>query len=145
VARKLGADHTVFAEDDDLIATVRNVTGGQLADLVIDATPHATQPVVDAMEIVRPGGTIVLAGVKWGREVAGFVSDRIVMKEITMRGVLAASSNSFRRAMQMIASGRHPLHLLHTHRFSLDQAAEAVLTLAGDVGDGRAIAVTINP
>src|SRR5262249_19896628 len=126
LATELGADVTICVEDEDTVAVVRDATAGALADLVVDATPLATQPVVDALEVARVGGTIVLAGVKAGREVPGFVSDRIVMKELTIRGVLAARSEAFRLAMSLIASRRYPLAKLHTHDFPLDLAADAV-------------------
>ena len=122
-----------------------DATDGALADLVIDTTPNATKPVVDALEIVRVGGTVVLAGLKWGREVPGFVSDQLIMKEITMRGVAAASSLSYRKAMQVLASHHHPLHLLHTHSFPLERAADAIMTFARETSDRTAIAVSINP
>ncbi|MBV9661240.1 MAG: zinc-binding dehydrogenase [Acidimicrobiales bacterium] len=145
LASLLGADVTVCVEDEETIEAVRNATGGTFADLVVDATPYATQPVTDALEITKPGGTIVLAGVKAGRSIPGFVSDRLVMKELTLRGVLAARTEAFDLAMKIIASRRHPLGELHTHAFPLDRAAEAVATLAGHGGGAPAVAITINP
>jgi threonine dehydrogenase-like Zn-dependent dehydrogenase len=145
LAREFGATRTVCVEDEDLKTAVLETTGGQLADVVIDVTADATQPVLDAIEVVRHGGKIVLAGVKNGRAIDGFVSDALFYKDITMRGVLAASSESFRRAMWLIASHHHPLHLMHTHSFALDRAGEAILTLAGETEGAPAIAVTINP
>src|SRR5205814_1167643 len=62
LARDLGADHTIDVEREEVVARVHELTAGQLADVVVDVSAFATQPVVDALEIVRPGGTVVLAG-----------------------------------------------------------------------------------
>ena len=43
---------------------VRAAVGGELIDRVIDTTSHATAPVADAIELIRPGGVIVVAGLK---------------------------------------------------------------------------------
>ncbi|QHE73291.1 Alcohol dehydrogenase (plasmid) [Rhodococcus sp. WAY2] len=146
VALKLGADRVVCVEDEDVFDAVSDATGGTMADVVIDVTPNATQPIVDAIRVVKRGGTIILAGVKWGKEVPGFVSDQLVIRHITMRGVQAASSDSFAMAMRVLERGRHPLHLLHSHSFPLDRAADAIRTLSGELDDGTpAISVTINP
>ena len=63
LAIELGADVAIDVEREDLVARVRELTGGG-ADIVVDVSAVATQPVVDAVECVRPGGTIVLGGVK---------------------------------------------------------------------------------
>src|SRR5262249_42138376 len=63
LARALGADHAITADAEDTVERVMAITGGRGVDVAIDVTPAATQPIIDAVEAVRVGGTIVIGGV----------------------------------------------------------------------------------
>ena len=102
---------------------------------------HAVQ---DAVSLVRPAGTIVLGGLK-GRGVPDFPVDRIALSGVTVRGMRGVSSEAYRGAIALIASGRFPLDRLRTHTFPLDAAGRAVEVLAGEDPGERAINVVINP
>lgn len=141
LAREFGADVTVDVESEDAVAAVRAANDGRGVDVVLDVTAYATDPVVDAMEMARRGGTVVLAGLKGSHRVPDFASDRIVMRQLTVKGVLGVGHDSFRKAVALIESGRYPLEKMQTHTFPLDQAEQAILALAG----GEAISVTIQP
>ena len=75
LARKFGADHTIDVDNEDPVARVKELTNGRGVDIVVDVSSYATKPVTDALSMVRPGGTVVLAGVKGFRAVDNFVSD----------------------------------------------------------------------
>lgn len=145
LARELGAEHTIDVEREDLVARVREITAGDWADVVIEVVPYETETVVDAVEIVRPLGTIVLAGHKGDRPVRGLVTDKITLKAIRLQGVTSKLADAYRQAVRLIASGRYPLGKLHTHTFALSQAAEAIKTLAGRVPGEEAVCVTLSP
>lgn len=144
LAREFGADITLVADADPVVERVLETTDGHGADVVIDVTPYATDPVSDAMKMARRGGTVVLAGLKGGRRVPDFDSDDIVMRHLTVRGVFGVDHESFVQAIETIRSGRFPLERLHTHAFALEDAATAIDTLAGETGD-PAVNVTIEP
>ena len=144
LAREFGADITLVADSDPVVDRVLEVTNGRGADAVIDVTPYATDPVSDALKMARRGGTVVLAGLKGGRQVPEFNSDEIVTRQLTVRGVLGVDHESFVQAIDTIRSGRFPLDRLHTHAFPLEDAATAVDTLAGETGE-PAVNVTIEP
>jgi threonine dehydrogenase-like Zn-dependent dehydrogenase len=146
LAREFGADHTIVADEEDVVARVRELTQGRLADVVVDVSAYATQPVVDAVEVVRARGTIVLAGVKGAnRTIPGFVSDRVVLKSITIKGIFGVDSPAYAQAICIIESGRYPLERLHSHDFGLADAATAVQTLAGSIPATPPIHVVIRP
>lgn len=144
LARDLGADHTIDVEQEDTVERVREITGGRLADVVLDVTPVATEPVRDAIEAVRHGGRVVLAGLK-GRRPVELVSDRIINKAITVVGAYGVGSKAYRQAIRIIESGRFPLERLHTHTFELADTAKAIETLAGEVPGETAVHVSIRP
>ena len=94
-------------------------------------------PVLEAIDCVRPGGTVVLAGVKGFKPVPDFVSDKIVLKEITLRGAIGVTSSGYRSAIRLLEARRHPVEKMHTHEFGLRDADLAIRTLAREVpGEG---------
>ncbi|MFF0488635.1 zinc-binding dehydrogenase [Nocardia sp. NPDC004068] len=146
LARQFGADHTIVADEDDTVAAVAEFTGGAGADVVVDVTAVSTRPIVDAVEIAKPGATIVLAGVKGsGATVPGLVPDKIVAKELTLKGLWSQDIRAFEPALRLIESRKYPLERLHTHTFGLDEVATAVETLAGRVRGEDAVHVMIAP
>lgn len=139
LARAFGADHTIDVEREDVRRRVKELTAGRGADVVIEVSSHATQPVADALHYVAAGGRVVLAGVKGFIPVPDFVSDLIVVKEITVRGAFGVTSRAYRSAIRLIESGRVPLERMHTHDFPLAQAEEAIQTLAGNAAGAASI------
>ena len=123
---------------------VRSLTAGRLADLVIDVSAGATAPIGLAVDMVRPKGMIVLAGLKDGAPV-NVVSDRIVLKQLTLQGVGGHDSASVTAALRLIASGRYSLEKLCTHTFPLAET-ERALGLVGRQATGEeSIHITLVP
>ncbi|MCR9097195.1 MAG: alcohol dehydrogenase catalytic domain-containing protein [bacterium] len=133
VARGFGADVTIDVENEDLHERVREATGGRGPDVVVDVSPYATQPILDAISLVRRGGTIVLAGIKGTNQVNGLASDQIVGKEITIKGATGSTSSGYRSAIETIESRRMELAPMHTHDFALEDAERAIRTLAREI------------
>ncbi|TMA40268.1 MAG: zinc-binding dehydrogenase [Deltaproteobacteria bacterium] len=133
LARTLGADHTIDVEAEDVRARVRELTGGRGADVVVEVSANAPEPVGEALHYVAAGGRIVLAGVKGFKAVPDFVSDLVVVKEVTIRGAFGVTTRAYDAAIRLIESGRVPLARMHTHDFPLEAAERAIRTLAGEV------------
>ena len=145
LALELGADAVIVADEEDVVARVEELTAGRLADVVIDVSAMATQPVLDAVEMVRRGGTIVLAGLKGGRAVPNFVTDRLVFKSITMRGVFTVDSRAYAEAIRLIESEPDRFARLHTRSYPLERTEEAIQHLAGRTDEPPAVHVAIVP
>jgi len=133
LARELGADHVIDVEAEDARGRVRELTGGRGADVVVEVTANAPEPVAEALHYVATGGRIVLAGVKGLKAVPDFVSDLVVAKEITIQGAFGVTSRAYAAAIRLIESGRVPLEKMHTHDFRLEDAERAIRTLAGEL------------
>lgn len=144
LARDFGAHLSVNVDSHDPVAAVKDATDGLGADVVLDTTPYATDPVVDALEMARRGGAVVLAGLKGSHHVPDFASDRIIMKMLTVRGVLGVDSDSFRKAIRLIESRSVPLERMITHTLPIAEAERAIQILAGDTGEA-AINVALVP
>lgn len=145
VALQLGADHVINIDEEDVIDRVRELTGGEGVDTVIDVVPYATQTFVEAVEVVRPRGTVILAGLKGATAVESLMTDRILLKALTIKGVLGKSSDAFRRAIRLMESGSLPVEILHTHTFPLEDAAKAIQTLSGEMEGEQPICVSLAP
>ena len=143
-ARELGADATVNAETGDVVAQVREVTGGG-AEVVIDTTPFAPQSLNHAVAIAVRKGRIVVAGLKGLRPTRELQADDIIYKELTIRGVLSMSVDDTFRAIDLIESGRYPFEKMHTHSFPLEQAEDAIHALAGRFPGVNPIHIAIIP
>jgi len=114
-------------------ARVRELTNGRGVDVVVEVTANSTSPVAEALWYVRAGGRIVLAGVKGLKAVPDFVSDLVVLKEITIRGAFGVTGRAYEAAIRLIESGKVPLEKMHTHDFRLEDAERAIRTLAGEL------------
>lgn len=132
LALELGADHAIDVEAVDARRRVRELTQGRGADVVVEVSSNAAEPVADALHFVATGGRIVLAGVKGFKPVPNFLSDLIVIKEVSIRGAFGVTSRAYEAAIRLIESGRVPIEKMHTHDFALEEAEQAIRTLAGE-------------
>jgi threonine dehydrogenase-like Zn-dependent dehydrogenase len=140
LAREFGADHTINVDSEDVVERVREITDGAMADVVLELTPIATQPILDAVEAVRHSGRIVLAGLKGGTSV-DLVTDRLINKGLTVRGAFGVNAEAYIEAIRIIESGRFPLEKMSSGTFELADTEAAIQSLA----DGDAIHVCVCP
>lgn len=133
IAKEFGADYAIDVQNENAKEKVREYTKGKGADVVVDVSSYATEPVVDALSFVKPGGTIVLAGVKGYKPVPGFISDVIVMKEITIKGAIGVTSSGYTSAIELLEKRVIPFEKMHTHDFDLTDAELAIKTLAREI------------
>jgi threonine dehydrogenase-like Zn-dependent dehydrogenase len=139
LAREFGADHAIDVENENALMRVRECTDGQGADVVIDVSSYSTAPVAQALDFVRPGGRVILAGVKGFKAIPDFVSDKIVMKEISVQGAIGVTSSGYRSAIRLLESRRYPVEKMHTHDFALRDAELAIRTLAREIPGDESI------
>jgi threonine dehydrogenase-like Zn-dependent dehydrogenase len=143
MARQLGAHHTLDIEAQDLLETVSDLTGGRMADLVIDCASGGPQSVVSAIALARKRGRVILAGQKRKR-IPEFDSDQIIARFLHVQGMRGHSYASVELALQLIAANRHGVQALATHIFPLADTDLALRSLAGEGVQG-AIHMTIDP
>ncbi len=93
------------------------------ADVVIEAagTPQARR---DALELVQPGGTVVLVGTPGPAEPIAADAERIHREELTLCGAVGHAPRHFRAALAFLASGAYPWERLVTHAVPLDGVAD---------------------
>lgn len=139
LAKFYGASHTIDVDNENVVHRVKALTNGKGADIVVDVSAYTTKPVADALQLVKMGGRIVLAGVKGFKAVDNFVSDLIVMKEVTVKGAIGVTSTGYRQAIELIESGSVDFAPMHTHDFELRDAELAIRTLAREIDNDESI------
>jgi threonine dehydrogenase-like Zn-dependent dehydrogenase len=147
LARELGADHTIVVDGEeaqDVVKQVEEITGGQMADVVLELTPMAAGPVTDALLAARRGGRVVLAGLKGQREIP-LKTDLIINRALTVRGAFGVDARGMQDAIALIESRRFPLEKMHTHTFGLNDVSRAIETLGGEIEGENAIGVCVQP
>jgi len=145
LAIELGAHQAIVVDSGDTVDAVMEATASRGVDRVIDTTPGATQPIVDAVAVTRPGGTIALAGAKGNLREVSLVVDAVALRGLRLVGAVGVSSWAYGQAVRLLASGKYPLSRLHTHSFSLDEAEYALSVLAGEVEGEQGIHIQLHP
>ena len=143
LAKKLGATHVIDIENQNLDEAVREITGGDMVDLVLDCASGGPETIVSALNVVRIAGRVMLGGQK-RQPIPAFESDLLIRKFLTVKGMRGHSYQSVELALATIASGRYPLEELCTHKFGLSEVNMALQTVGG-LGEEGAIHCCIDP
>ncbi len=133
LAPQFGADLAVDVSTDDPVRALRKATG-RFADVVVDVTAKAAAAPGQALQLVRSGGTVVLAGTRGGTtSCPGFDPDLVVYKEIRVLGALGVDTASYRVALELLGSGAYPFAALPRRVAGFDELGPLLATLAGDL------------
>jgi len=132
LAAELGAQHVInAAESNDVIAAIRALTGGRGADLCIEAAGRP-ETAKQCFAAVRIAGTVVFNGEQPALPLSP--SEDFIRRDITALGSWYYHFNEYPAMLDLYRQGL-PIGSLITHRFPLDQAAEAFrLMAAGATG-----------
>lgn len=121
LARELGAAAVHAARDGSLEAAARAFSGREGVDAVIE-TAGTPEAVNHALELVRPGGRVVLTGLPHAPSAVSFFS--VVRREVTIIGSMIYQ-DEFAEAMRLVAAGHVRTGPLITHRIRLAEIARA--------------------
>jgi alcohol dehydrogenase len=106
-ARAFGADLVVDVTKDDPARELTRAVG-RGADVVVDVTARAPDALDQAVRLVRPEGTIVVAGIRGRPITSGFNADLLVYKEIVILGALGVDVTAYQSALDLLASTSLP-------------------------------------
>jgi threonine dehydrogenase-like Zn-dependent dehydrogenase len=110
------------------LEAVRAATGGLGADVVCSCSGQATS-LIEALDLVRPGGTVIEAGafVDMG-PVPINPNSHVCIKGVTILGVGGETLDQYQPSLDMLArhQGRLPFARAITHRVGLDEVGDAL-------------------
>ncbi len=102
-ARALGADATLDHSSSDVVAAVRELTGGQGADVVADSVGQATWE--KSLRALRRGGRLVTCGATTGAA-ASLDLRRLFWHQWTLLGSTMGSRREYREIVRLAGLGR---------------------------------------
>jgi threonine dehydrogenase-like Zn-dependent dehydrogenase len=141
---QLGADHVLSGSTADVVAEITELTGGYLADTVINAAGSASA-IELSVAVAGRRATIVQAGVPSAGQVSTDVFNDIVHRLITVVPVLGRPSRTVEPALRLLESGRYPLEQLCTHAYDLDHTEQALRDVRADHSVIRAVVLPSGP
>ncbi|MFQ5994475.1 MAG: zinc-binding dehydrogenase [Acidiferrobacterales bacterium] len=122
VSHQMGATHTINPTDVDPVEAVIDITGGALADLVVEMVGHQTETISECLKLVRRGGTVVAFGVP-DEKVYGFQFSDFFRKNIHLIGAVGQEVQSdIPLAIDLIKQGRIDVAPIITHHLPFTEA-----------------------
>ena len=122
---ELGASQTFDPRGDELDCSVRSMTEGRGADIVIVAA-SAKGIVEQAVKCSRPGAKILLFAQTSHQERVDLSGADICMGERTLCGSYSASIDVQKEGAELVFSGALPVERLISHRYTLNNINEGI-------------------
>jgi alcohol dehydrogenase len=141
VARALGADHVLVGDREDVVARLGALTGGRLADVVVECSGSPAGQ-AQTTSFCATGGTIVLGGTSPGQRPAVDLY-AVTRRELTVRGVFTHLYDDIEAAIRLLEAGRYPFERLASHELPLEEADYALRLVGRQVPNEDPIHVAL--
>ncbi|MDZ7373589.1 MAG: NAD(P)-dependent alcohol dehydrogenase [candidate division KSB1 bacterium] len=125
LARRLGADHTLNPSEADVVEAVSSLTHGRGVDVVFEAAGVRETP-EQAVEMVRPGGIVVLIGIPVDEWIQ-FKSTPSRRKGLTIY-MVRRMKHVYEFTIPMLERGLVDVRPLISHVFPFSRAEQALAT-----------------
>jgi threonine 3-dehydrogenase len=133
LARAMGAQVILNPTNDDVVARVRELTGGDGVDLVCEMSGHPSGH-SQALAAARMGGRVNLLGTPSRTTEVDFARD-IIFKGLTLYGVTGRKMyQTWHQMLRFLRAGQVNPRPVITHRFPLERIADAIQVIK----DGQA-------
>ena len=126
---EFGATHILnrkLLKSEEIKQTIMDITLGRGADVIVEAagTRGAAK---EGLQLLRMGGTYLSTGYAQpvGSESIDFYAD-VVRKNVTIKGVWVSDTSHTYKAMNLVINNKDLFSKMVTHRFSLENANEAL-------------------
>lgn len=144
MSTQLGADHALNAANCDIVATIKELTGGVGADVVFECAGGSAKQglagnrtLLQAIEVVRSGGKVI--GVSWfGQRLE---VDIDLLRERSLRYLFPdiSTPEHLQHTVRLVASGRVHLKPTITHVLNGLQSVPQAFEITANKGKYRAI------
>ena len=128
-ALEVGIDYVLDPQEQSLLEQVFAVNSGRRPDIVI-VTPSSIGAMKQGVELAGPGGTVLLFAPSAPSEVLAITPHHFFFQEITLRTSYSAGPYETRLALDLLRDGRIRAEQVITHRFALQDAAQAFQLVA---------------
>ena len=125
-ARSLGVKHTICIPEQDAVAEIRRITGGRMAEVVMEAS-GANAAIRASLDMASFAGKVVLTG--WPKGETSLPTNLITAKELDVLGG-RNSKNEFPEALDLNESGRVDVRAVLSKVIHIDEVPDAVRELS---------------
>ncbi len=144
ISRELGADHTINAGQDDPIAAIQQLTGGNGADIVFECAGGSpkqglagSRTLQQAVEAVRSGGKII--GVSWFGGPLPLDIDRLRERSLRYLFPDISTSAHLEHTVRLVATGRVRVTPTITHVLNGIESVPQAFEITANKGKFQAI------
>lgn len=138
-ARSVGIEYAINSGEQDPAALVAEITGGTMAQLVMECT-GANACIRGSLDLVSNAGRITFTG--WPKKETSLPTDLFTKKEIDIRGA-RTSAGEFEEAIDLICSGKVDVRRLLTKTISLEEASETIIDIEKNPGRYMKVVVQV--
>jgi len=121
-AKRFGANEAFLVGEDAQLGAIQAATHGRGVDVAFEAAGRQAA-VDDAFDAVMPGGKVVLVGIP-DDDRTSFSASTARRKGLTIK-LVRRMKHTYPRAIELVSKGLVDVRSIVTHRFPLEQAAEA--------------------
>ena len=121
-AKSFGASEAFLVGDDSGLSVIQAAINGREVDVAFEAAGKQ-DAVDDAFTAVISGGKVELAGIPDGDKTS-FSASTARRKGLTIK-LVRRMKHTYPRAIELVSKGLVDVHSIVTHRFPLEQSAEA--------------------
>lgn len=130
LAKTLGADETFLATDSDLVQTIKQRTGGDGVDVLLEMSGSGSA-IDNGLHMVRNGGRAALLGIP-SDAVNINLAERIIFKGLTVLGINGRRMfETWYQTQALVRSGRVDLRPIITHVLPFEQFDRAFELMRG--------------
>jgi threonine dehydrogenase-like Zn-dependent dehydrogenase len=141
-ARKLGATHTLAIDEEDVRERIKDITGGSMADIVIEVTSAGPEIINGGLSLLKKRGQMLCTA--WKKTAVPLDLDRLIRFQASLRGVRGHSYDAVELAIHTMTSKDYPLELISTHVVGLKDVDRALKIVGGEANE-NAIHITVEP
>jgi len=116
------------------------VNDGRKPDIVV-VTPSKISAMEQGLALVGPGGTVLLFAPPPPADILPVAANALFFQEITLRTSYSAGPYETRQASELLCNRRIRSETIITHRFALQDAAQA-FQLVARPGDALKVVIT---
>lgn len=140
IGMELGADVALDARSEDIVARVKELTGGKGADYVVDCAGNETT-VNQAVHMTSRGGKVCLAA--FPKKPVAFDLGYLAVNNIYLFGIRGEGKSATHRAMAFMADKRFDATKIHTHTFPMEDLPTALRYARERIDDAIKVVVSM--
>ena len=135
--KSLGIENVINSATEDVVARVKEITGGKMVQCVMEAT-GANACIRQALAVVCNAGRVDYPG--WPKKTTELPTDVFTKKELDIRGA-RTSAGEFEEALEIINGNKIPVMALLTKCISVEEAPETVVDIEKNPGNYMKVVV----